>query len=729
MWLKSAPLSAQMMMVLVGSIVATATALTTLAYRTMVDDLDRGARGRVRLAAASRSDAVSRVVNGTYLRAERFLASSASICGERRSDGGIAWERGCTRTALQEFRLTEHAHGAALFADDQLIAGAGLALRPSAASVGLAWLSNGADGTRYYSVRADYGNSWLLLEFPVADLSPFFEEELGLGDGEVFLREPSGTFLTPARFSELAAPAGVWTTEAAHPCANGPTEWRDLDYRGVDTFHGLSPINVFAGGACVEAHLGVDSALQPASLLMNVLILRGGVLAGLGVLLALLASSWLAGPVLRLAADAYALEDGDFDRPIRVEGPSEVAELGRSLGTMSRALLELIARERRARREAEDANRAKDEFLAVLSHELRTPLTVTLGWARLLKLGTLTPGRSRDAVEAIERATITQTHLVNDLLDVSRIIAGRLQLEHRLLTLAIPVSAAIDQIREVAARKQVQIDVALADDLQIEGDGVRLQQVVSNLLTNAVKFTPSGGRIDVRLTEQDGQAELQVQDTGVGIAPDMLPFIFDRFRQADNGPTRRYGGLGLGLAIVRHLVTLHGGSVQALSRGGGTGATFVVQLPLATVATSADMPLEVPPTLVRLSGVHLLLVDDDDDTRQMVQALLEENGAVVTTAGSATEARRVLARTKPDVIVSDVAMPSEDGYTFVRTIRELGIQIPAIALTAFARSEDVVEAESAGFQRHLPKPVDGVALVAAVGALTTGQPELNARTA
>lgn len=727
-WPKSAPLAAQMMLTLVGSIVATAVALTTVAYQSVADDLDRQARARVRDAALSRGDVIGRMVEAQQDRAERFLSTTAQTCGELRPDGATAWETQCAGAALAEFRITERAAAAVLFGDDRPVAGAGRTnSEVRMAPIGLASLVTDVHGRGTYVIRVEQANSWLALEFSVTDLRPYFDHRIGISGGEVFLRAASGPFLTPARYSQTQTPTGARLAEASHPCGVA-TQWRDLDYRGVDTFHGVEPLHVFAEGACVEAHLGVAEALHPATLLMNALLLRGGLLASFGVILSLIAASWLARPVLRLAADAAALRDGDFERPIRVEGPSEVAELGRSLGAMSRALVDMISRERRAREDAEEASRAKDEFLAVLSHELRTPLTVTLGWARLLKAGHLDSQRARGAVDAIERATVTQTHLVNDLLDVSRIIAGRLQIERHALALAGPVQLAIDQVRSVADRRGIAIDVDLHDAVWVEGDALRLQQIASNLVTNAVKFSAPGGRVTIELTHGEGCAQLAVRDSGVGIPPEILPFIFDRFRQADGGPTRRYGGLGLGLAIVRHLATLHGGAVQALSGGPGKGSVFIVRLPLASSrpAPAAVAAPDLAPS--RLQGVRLLLVDDDDDTRQVVRALLEEVGASVTTAGSAAEARHVLAQTRPAVIVSDLAMPGEDGYAFIRAIRESGIHVPAIALTAHARREDAAHALAAGFQLHMPKPVDRAALIAAVSSLTAVSSDIDRET-
>ncbi len=717
---KSVSLTAQLLVTVVGSLAVTAIALTTVAYQTSHDNLDRQARSRVRVAARSRADAVSRMLTAQHLRAERFIARTAAFCGERKPTGQTAWEPGCTRAALQEFRITEHATGAILLSGTRRVTGTGRVPRLDLAyPIGLAVLQTTEAEELHYVLRAAVGGTSVLLDFAVADFQPFFDERSSLGDGEVFLRNGAGTFLTPGRYSSTQTPPGSLSTEASHSCTGGASEWRDIDYRGVDTFHGMYPVDGFAGGACVDAHLAVSETLAPAGALLNVLLARSAIFTGLGLILGLLASRWLAAPVLRLAASARALQDGEFERPIQIEGPSEVRELGRSLATMARALGDMVGRERRARQEAETANRAKDEFLAVLSHELRTPLTATLGWTRLLRTGNLDQQRAHRAIEAIERSALTQTRLVNDLLDISRIIAGRLQLERQVIALADPVQAALDEVRTAADRKGVGIDTSLAADVLVRGDGVRLQQIVSNLVTNAIKFTSPGGRVLVRLTGADGQAELSVSDTGVGISPEFLPYVFDRFRQADSGPTRIHGGLGLGLAIVRHLARLHGGTVQAISGGHGKGATFVIQVPLAEASSSVMRPALSERSLrpARLDGVTVLLVEDEDGTRTVVRALLEDVGATVVTAASAEEGRHVLLSLHPAVLVSDIAMPDEDGYAFLRSLRASEIDVPAIALTAYARREDAAEALAAGFQIHLPKPVNGSMLVGAIASL------------
>ncbi|MGE3706579.1 MAG: ATP-binding protein [Vicinamibacterales bacterium] len=717
---RSVSLTAQLLLTVVGSIVATAIALTTVAYQTARDNLDREARSRVRIAAQSRAETVSRMVSAQHDRAQRFITSTAAFCGERKPTGGLAWELSCTRGALQDFSITEHATGAVLLSGSRRVVRTGRTPRTDFAyPTGLAVLQAADDGQLHYVLRASVGQTSVLLDFAVSDLRAFFDERSGLGQGEVFLRDASGVFLTPARYSDSQTPPGAGPAELEHSCLDGAHEWRGIDYRGVESFHGLHPVDGFVNGTCVDAHVVVQEALLPADTLLQTLLTRAGIFVVLGLVLGLLASRWLAAPVLRLAASARALQEGEFERPIRIDGPSEVRELGRSLATMARALGEMVGRERRARQDAETANRAKDEFLAVLSHELRTPLTATLGWTRLLRTGHLDGHRSHRAIEAIERSALTQTRLVNDLLDISRIIAGRLQLERQVIAFIDPIQAALEEVRPAADRKGVALDTSLDADVLVRGDAVRLQQIVSNLATNAIKFTATGGRVLIRLASTDGQAELSVSDTGVGISPEFLPYVFDRFRQADSGPTRTHGGLGLGLAIVRHLVRLHGGSVQAFSGGHGKGATFVIQLPVADASQPVvrTAPPERPAKAVRLDGLTVLLVEDDDETRSVVSAILEDAGATVVTAAGAEDGRRALLSGRPAVIVSDIAMPDEDGYAFMRSLRASDIHVPAIALTAYARREDAAEAFSAGFQLHIPKPVNRSVLVSAIASL------------
>jgi PAS domain S-box-containing protein len=380
-------------------------------------------------------------------------------------------------------------------------------------------------------------------------------------------------------------------------------------------------------------------------------------------------------------------------------------------------------------RDAEEANRRKDEFISTLSHELRTPLNAILGWARLLRVRGVDGGIER-AVAVIERNAEAQARLIDEILDASRIVTGKLRLAIAPIQLDLVLRAALDAIRPAASAKGLRIDEHVDAGLpRIAGDAHRLQQVISNLLANAVKFTGPNGTITVTLAAAGNAVELVVADTGIGIRRDVLPFVFDRFRQADSSPSRTHGGLGLGLAIVRHIVELHGGEVSAESAGHNQGARFVVRLPLAFAPMSASLAPAAPAGTspqswgAVLRGRRVLVVEDDADARHLVAVVLQAAGARVTTAGDASEALGELARDIPDVIVADIGLPGEDGYTLLRRIRQLapdrGGKVPAIALTAYARAEDRALALAAGFDRHMIKPVDPATLVNAVAGTVT----------
>jgi signal transduction histidine kinase/CheY-like chemotaxis protein len=374
--------------------------------------------------------------------------------------------------------------------------------------------------------------------------------------------------------------------------------------------------------------------------------------------------------------------------------------------------------------EARHANRAKDEFLATLSHELRTPLTAMLGWVRMLQTGTLEPALAARALEVIDRNTKLQAQLIDDLLDVSRIITGKLVLDLRAVDVAAAVEAALETVALGAQAKSLTIVRRLDPAAGAAwADPHRLQQIVWNLLSNAIKFTPAGGTITVTVERLDPHVALAVSDTGAGIAADFLPYLFDRFRQADSTSTRMHGGLGLGLAIVRHLATLHRGTVEAESPGPGAGATFRVRLPVAPVRSPGLRP-SVPAGAERfppLAGVRVLLVDDEADARDLLTAVLVQSGAEVVATASAAEALDALARTRAHVLVSDISMPDEDGYALLSRVRALGLdrgaQLPAVALTAYAREEDRTRALAVGFQVHVPKPVEPAELVEVVARL------------
>jgi PAS domain S-box-containing protein len=385
------------------------------------------------------------------------------------------------------------------------------------------------------------------------------------------------------------------------------------------------------------------------------------------------------------------------------------------------ARAEILARERAARAQAEAANRAKDEFLATLSHELRTPLNAIYGWARVLR-GDVDRPILVQGLDAIERNTRIQVKLIEDLLDVSRIITGKLTIDRRPVDLGEVAEATAETLRGSAEAKGVALAVqARRGTVIVEGDFARLQQIAANLGSNALKFTDAGGRVVVRVEAGDGAARLIVSDTGKGISPEFLPYVFERFSQQDSSTTRSYSGLGIGLAIVRHLVELHGGKVRAESDGEGHGAAFTVTLPLANRALAPAGTSPESSGTVRLEGLHVLVVDDDADSLDLTALLLRDGGARVTTARNAMEALSALELAAPDVMVSDLAMPGIDGYELMRRVRARdGAPLPALALTAHAMEGEVGRALDAGFRMHLGKPVDALALRAAVSRLAAG---------
>jgi signal transduction histidine kinase/integral membrane sensor domain MASE1/CheY-like chemotaxis protein len=391
---------------------------------------------------------------------------------------------------------------------------------------------------------------------------------------------------------------------------------------------------------------------------------------------------------------------------------------------------DLLVRERNARTAAEAADRLKDEFLATVSHELRTPLNAIVGWATLLTSGSLDEARARAAVQTIKRNADMQAKIVDDILDVSRIITGKLGLQIETVDLPFVVRAAVDAIRPAADAKGIELAVTVEPAVQpISGDAQRLQQVFWNLLTNAVKFTPRGGRVSVALSRTGDEIDMAVVDTGMGVKPDFLPYVFDRFRQHDSSTTRAHGGIGLGLAIVRHIVELHGGWVAAANNADGKGARFSVTLPIRAhaksgasrpdVETGRDQTLAAVTGL--LEGLEVLAVDDDADARELVAAMLGRDGARVVTACSVDEAMVCFEQRRPHVVVADIGMPGQDGYSLLDRIRKAeptgSPRVPVVALTAYARPEDRTRALAAGFQEHAAKPVDGDALARIVARL------------
>jgi len=398
----------------------------------------------------------------------------------------------------------------------------------------------------------------------------------------------------------------------------------------------------------------------------------------------------------------------------------------------------LLANEQAARREAEAANRTKDMFLATLSHELRTPLNAIVGWMSILRTEGCEEKELQEGLAVIERNTKAQVQLIEDVLDVSRIVAGKLRLEIRPCELIEAINAGIDVVRAAAEARGITLNVQLDPSAsRTTCDPARIQQVVWNLVSNAIKFTPKAGTVNVRLAREQSGLRIQVSDSGQGISPELLPYVFDRFRQADSSTRRRFGGLGLGLSIVKHLVELHGGTVEAQSAGEGRGSTFTVRLPIKAVqidesdqnlrgagevvgeGDGEDAATPAPP-LVRLDGLRVLVVDDEADARRLLIKVLEGVGAIVTAAASAREAIEALPEALPDVLVSDIGMPNEDGFDLIREVRRRGHHardLPAVALTAFVGKDNQRQALLAGFQVHVPKPVDPRDLTAVIASL------------
>lgn len=420
-----------------------------------------------------------------------------------------------------------------------------------------------------------------------------------------------------------------------------------------------------------------------------------------------------------------------LERPVRARAMVSAVRSALRARRRQYATRGLIAREREARADAEAASRGKDEFLATVSHELRTPLNAMLGWARMLTSGTLPEAARGKALQSIERNAIAQAQLVEDLLDVSRIVSGKMRLDLKEVDLPRVVEAAVDSVRPAMEAKNIRFQPAIDPSAsQVMGDPNRLQQVIWNLLSNAIKFTPRGGRVQLILARVNSHIELSVSDSGLGIEPSFLPFLFQRFYQADGTSTRNQGGLGLGLAICRHLVELHGGTIEAFSEGLGQGATFKVQLPVlplripwaearAAHATPARrLAFERPP---ELQGLKVLVVDDQPDARELLVAVMTRCGATAIEASSSMEGLGQVVTARPDVIISDIGMPEEDGYSFIRRVRKLaadaGGRTPAAALTAYARAEDRRQAMQAGFEMHVPKPVEPAELVTVVATL------------
>ncbi len=716
---RAVPLSIQLLLAFVGLLLGMATVLTRSAYTSLAGNLRAEALRRVSLETDTRAQALTQLFQLRQQHAEAFLATLESFCAESVRPGRFSWAPDCVRPMLDDFRRSERALGALLTYKDRFVRRSGEriadAVPPPRA---LAGVVRSVNGGVEYAMKARRRDLAVALRFRSDDVEKLFDGVSPLRrSADVFLIDSAGRSLTQNRTASGTPPQHAVLLSR---CRAGASQFVDADASGARSFLSLQPVPVL-GDACVAARLAYDETLAPAEKLREDLFQRVAWFVGGGIALSLIAAQWISAPIRRLAQSARRLQSGHFDQTAAPGGPSEVRALGRAFTAMSHDLEELVAKEQAARREAEKANRAKDDFLATVSHELRTPLTAVLGWARLLRTHDAPPDELRHGLEVIERSARAQNRLIDDLLDVSRIASNKLRMNREAVPLARVIEAAIEQVQPQAEMKQVQLHLDLADSSFVYGDQRRLEQVISNLLWNAIKFTEANGHVRVSLRRVDRKMFLSVSDTGVGIPQAFLPYVFEWFRQADPRG-RSQAGLGLGLGIVRHIVQLHGGGVRAESAGEGHGATFTVTLPVFEPAPgSARAPQRgaaQPDSIAhRLDAARILVVEDDDAARELLRLTLQRAGALVETVTSAGAARREMETDPPDVLISDIRMPEEDGYSLIRSLRSAGIATPAIALTAFARREDADEARAAGFQIHLPKPVDAGLLVDAVAQL------------
>ncbi|HEX6464238.1 MAG TPA: ATP-binding protein [Vicinamibacterales bacterium] len=706
-------------LILVGLNIAGTLVVALFAYRISRQTLERQALVATGAVAAARAQSLDRLLEGRQERLNASLTTLEALCGERGPRGTLAMEHGCMRAVLIGLQTAERASAIDLRYGTRRLSTRGSWRKPDSppAAGALAAFDSGE-----YTMNARHGRLSVRARFPAADVVPLFDDRSGLDrNGEVLLVTREGSPLTQLRYSTQVSDAGLSTLPPIQRCAAGETgEMLTHDYRNVAVISAFRPVPVIGGG-CVVANFQYSDALVPINRLGRTFGYGVAAIIVLGIVLSLIVSHAIAKPISRLAGSARRMAGGEFDQPVGSGGPTEIRLLAQAFTTMGRSIGDLVHREQAARANAEEASRLKDAFLATLSHELRTPLTAILGWSSMIRRGITDPEQTLHAVQIIERNAQRQARLVDDLLDVSRMGSGQMRLQLSTVSLAAVLDEAVETIRPAAEAKTLELVKHIEGPVPVvRGDADRIQQVVWNLLSNAVRFTPTGGRIDVSLRAADENAEICVADTGIGLAADFVPHAFEPFRQADSGTTRQHGGLGLGLAIVRHIVELHGGTVRAASPGEGKGASFIVRLPI-----QADVRAPVsdarPNAPMTLRGTHVLVVDDDSDTRDLLRAILEEAGATVATTASAGETRAVMGRQRPDLLIADIGMPDEDGYSLMRSVRALETnmtrRVPAIALTAHARAEDVDRALASGFQVHMAKPVQAAELVSTIATL------------
>ena len=574
------PLSVQLLLTFVGLLIGITVVLTGAANSSLLANLEAEARRTVGVATRAREQALTQLFELRQQRAVGFLSIVESLCAEPLERGRLGWVDDCVRTMVDEFQQSERALGATLTYGNRRLRRAGKPVPAGTIPSGsLARVIRSPDGSIEYLMGATRRLTSISLRFDDQQVADLFDDHGGLGrSGELFLVDGTGQLLTPTRDKTRASAERA--AEFVQRCATATDDSLDVDYRQIKTINSFRPIPVL-GNACVVARMDYLETVAPANRLREDLIIRGGWFLIVGVVLSLVAAQWISAPVRRLAASALSLQTGRFDRPLPLAGPSEVRSLGRAFNAMGNNLAELVAREQAARREAEAANQAKDEFLARVSHELRTPLTAVLGWAQMLQSERLPPEQVRHAVAVIERSARAQRQLIEDLLDVSRIVSNRLRITREPVRLADVVEEALDTVRPEAATRNIEIEATLSEPGLVVGDPRRLEQVVWNLAWNAMKFSQPSGRITVRLTREGNWLVLSVADTGAGIPAADHQKIFEEFQQVDNSSTRAKGGTGLGLAIAKRIVEMHGGRIWVESTL-GKGSTFFFSIPVKT---------------------------------------------------------------------------------------------------------------------------------------------------
>jgi signal transduction histidine kinase/ActR/RegA family two-component response regulator len=693
--------------------------VAVFAYRAAHDVMVDQAVRSVADVARGRERELQDLLERRQQRLEAFLTSLERLCAERNPSGTLGLEDQCTRAAIVGLHQSERATTTDIRYRERRRIVQGVRTTIVTPLPGQLARIDARAGHGHYAMRATRGDLSVEEQFDLDDINGIFQDRAGLEvNGETFLTDSFGYRLTSEKYAAPSAfPVDMQTVRQ---CLNGGAQARlTTDYRGIDVISGVRPS--IAGG-CIVANVTYDDTTLPLRRLGTMMLYAAAVLGLLGGMVSAIVAGLVTRPIHRLAEAARSLADGNLDAPVPVAGASEVRQLSKTLSNMATSIRDLVRREQSLRMEAEAASRTKDDFLATLSHELRTPLNAILGWASILARTDQDRARVSHAVRVIERNARVQSQMVEELLDVSRIATGRVRLNVSDVLIGPAIDAALESVRPAAEAKNValrkEIDPAARTT---RADARRLQQIIWNLLSNAVRFTPAGGHVEVNVRRADpGFIEIIVTDSGCGIDPAFLPHVFERFRQGDSSTTRTHGGLGLGLAIVHDLVGMHGGTVHADSAGIGQGTTFTVRLPAAAQKHSDASVPGWKQQQARLTGANVLVVDDDPDAREVLRMILEDAGARVTTAASARETREVLAQLHPDLLIADIGMPGEDGYSLILSIRRQEnrtSRVPAIALTAHTRPEDVEHALTAGFQIHLAKPVDSSRLVDSIASL------------